>query len=194
MTSNKKTLIISHGLSLVVVLIIMSTMMIGCRTPVQHRVDADETAAEIISQKQTEALGRTSDFTIERPAETLRRRLMVSQNLPYSSPASMGTGTLEKIEHWPEDDYPSQNGTSKTDDITESNGIIRLTLVQALQVGAYNNFGYQTAKEEIFKKALALDLERNDFRNIFNAQLQNQLSHDTDTDTTDMGNSGWLLC
>jgi len=188
-SDNKTTLISRAGLS-VVVLMMLSALLTGCRTPAQHRVEADETAAEIIAQKQTEALGRTSDFTIERPGETLRRRLMVSQDLPYSSPASLGSGALEKIEHWPEDDYPPQNGTSKADDIAETDSVIKLTLVQALQVSAYNNFGYQTEKEEIFKKALALDLERNDFRNIFNAQLQNQLSHDTDTDVTEMGNSG----
>jgi len=78
-SDNKTTLISRAGLS-VVVLMMLSALLTGCRTPAQHRVEADETAAEIIAQKQTEALGRTSDFTIERPGETLRRRLMVSQD------------------------------------------------------------------------------------------------------------------
>jgi len=175
---------------LLVVLAASALVLSGCRTPAQFRTDADKTALKIIEQKQQEALGRTSDFSIERPAETFRKRLMVSQKLPYSSEASLGTDALTPIEHWPEKDYPPRSTASEPNAPVQTNGVLKLSLVQALQVAAYNNFDYQTEKENIFKMALSLDLERNNFRNIFNAQVQNQFKHDTATDATETANSG----
>ncbi|MHC4426916.1 MAG: hypothetical protein ACYSYV_12585, partial [Planctomycetota bacterium] len=62
-------------------------VLTGCRTPSKHRLDADKVAADIIQQKQMQALGQTSQFSVERPSDILRRRLLLKQNLPYSSQA-----------------------------------------------------------------------------------------------------------
>jgi outer membrane protein TolC len=152
----------------------------------------DKTAAKIISQKQIEATGKTSPFSIERPSDILRRRLLSDQNLPVSSPASGGTDTLRKIEHWPEKDYPTATTGGNVADINEVNKPLTITLLQALQIGARNSFDYQTQKEGIFQSALALELERYAFRNIFFAQVQNLTSTDTTGDRTVSGtvNSG----
>jgi outer membrane protein TolC len=154
-------------------------------------------AADIIRQKQKEALGRTQEFSIERPSDILRQRLLVDQNLPYSGPASLGTDGLTTIEHWPEEDYP-RAVESELDPLVflEENKPVKLSLMQALQVGARNSFEYQTLKEDIFQAALALDLERNEFRNIFAGQVENLLSvntfgDDTVTGVRNSGEIGW---
>ncbi|MHC4572695.1 MAG: TolC family protein [Planctomycetota bacterium] len=160
-------------------------MAVGCRTPQEYRLEADEVAEEIIHQKQKEALGRTEALTIQRPSDILRRRLLIDQNLPYSSPASLGTDKLAGIEHWPEDDYP-EAVESSLDPIVllEKNRLPKLSLVDALQIGARNSFQYQTLKEDVFEAALALDLERNEFRNIFTGQVETLVSTDSTGDRT----------
>jgi len=62
-------------------------------------------------------------------------------------------------------------------------------LLQALQVGARNSLEYQSRKEDVFRAALALDLTRNDFRNIFAAQATSDLGTDTSDTELDSGAS-----
>ena len=78
----------------------------GCKSPGEYRREADKTAYEIIRDKQQEAIGNTEDFTIGRPSDILRRRLLEAQKLQYSGPWSLGIDQLEEPEHWPQDDYP----------------------------------------------------------------------------------------
>jgi len=153
-------------------------VLTGCRTPSEHRLDADKVAADIIQEKQMQALGRTSQFSVERPSDILRRRLLLKQNLPYSSQASLGTDKLKTIEHWPEDDYPKAQSSLEPVLLLETGKAPQLSLVQALQIGASNSFEYQTLKENIFQAALDLDLERNEFRNIFAGQVESLISTD----------------
>ena len=104
---------------------------------------------------------------------------MTKQSLPYAGPSSLGTDRLEVIEHWPEEDYPKAEPL--LDPIVmleEPNDPLQLSLMQALQIGARNSFEYQTRKEDIFKEALDLDLERNDFRNIFVAEVDRLIETD----------------
>ncbi|MCK4850590.1 MAG: hypothetical protein KAT11_04520, partial [Phycisphaerae bacterium] len=53
----------------------------GCNKPADYRREADQAAAKIIEQKQVEALGRSEAFSIERPAETLRRQILLASGL-----------------------------------------------------------------------------------------------------------------
>ena len=164
----------------------------GCQTPADYRLKVDETASNIISEKQKQALGRASEFSIEQPSDTLRRRLLLEQNLPYANEASLGTDKLKKIEHWPEENYPREENVSDINDVIDANQTIKLSLIQALEVGARNSFDYQTQKEEVFKSALALDLEKNEFRNIFFGQVESLASTDSTGNRTISGtvNSG----
>ena len=77
----------------------------SCRAR-DYRRDADRVTLDIIADKQAEALGHTEPFTIETPAETLRRRLLLDQHLPYASNASRGARDIELIDQWPDDDLP----------------------------------------------------------------------------------------
>lgn len=128
----------------------------GCQSAADYRRDADRTAYEIIAQKQEEAFGRRESFTIERPSETLRRRLLREQDLPS------GDG-----------DSAAEQAVSRRE---EGGGPpLRLDLLQALQVGARNSREYQDRKERVFLAALDLDLEREEFRSSFAGLLEGLL-------------------
>ena len=151
----------------------------GCQRPAAYRHKADEVAGDIISQKQQEALGKTEPFGIERPSDILRRRLLDEQDLLHSSEASLGTDKLQSIPHWPEEDYPPTASSPDANIPIEPNQPLKLSLVDALQIGARNSSDYQSRKEDVFRSALDLDLQRNSFRNIFRAQADSTLSTDT---------------
>jgi len=167
----------------------------GCKSPREYRKEADKTAYDIIKQKQREAIGDVEGFTIERPSDILRRKLLEGQNLQYSGPGSVGTDRLEQPEHWPQDDYPEDMNLVPLIQL-EGAESITLTLLEALQVGARNNFSYQTQKEEIFRTALALDLQRDVFRDFFTEQADSLISTDSSSNRTISGTrqssvSGW---
>jgi outer membrane protein TolC len=155
----------------------------GC-TPSDYRSKADKAAADIIQEKQKQSLGRIEQFSVERPSDILRRRLLAGQNLPYSSDASLGTDKLQPIQHWPESGYPRAVSSLDVNIPVEPNKPVKLSLIDVLQVGARNSSEYQSQKETVFQKALSLDLERNKFRNIFSAQVQSNLSTNTTGDST----------
>ena len=143
-----------HGVPAVVAAAL--AVLAGCRSPDAHRRGADEAAARIIADAQRQALGRTEPFSLERPRDLLRKRLMIEQTLPTST-----------------------NSTA-----TPSGEMVTLSLMDALQVGARNSRDYQTRKEAVFESALALDLERDDFRNSY-AGLISSLFSGTDSDGSD---------
>jgi len=162
--------------------------IISCTSPAGYKIDADRVATDIIHEKQIEGLGRTEPFSIEPAADTLRRRLFISQGLPYSQPASLGSGDLEKVPHWSAKLPPITGDAS--DDIVciPAKGMpLKITLLEALQIAARNSREYMTAKEDVFRAALDLDLERDDFRSIFKAVLESEISTDRGGATTVTG-------
>lgn len=153
----------------------------GCN-PQTHRKNADKVAYNIIEAKQKKALGRNEPFTIETPADTLRRRLLGEQNLPHSGPEAVGSDQLEKPKHWPEKDYPKR--AENADDPVppwSADQPLQITLLQALQVGARNSREYQSQKENVFRSALDLDLESDAFRNTYTGLIESILTHDRTT-------------
>ena len=167
-------------------------LLSGCRSPREHRADADEAAYNIIEEEQRQVLGHAEEFSIERPSDILRRRLLIQQELPHVGRASLGADRLELIEHWPEKDYPRSVSGAEPNIAIERGEPVRLSLIQALQIGARNSFEYQSHKEDVFRVALDLDLERNEFRNIFAGQVESLVSTDGSGDRTVSGteNSG----
>jgi outer membrane protein TolC len=151
---------------------------VGC-SPAKYRQHADREVEAIIHQKQLETKGQAEPFTIETPADTLRRRLLVDQTLPYAGDASLGSDVLPAIEDWPEEDQPSRAKASEPL-LPPWNGDqpLKLTLMDTLMVAAANSREYQTTKEDIFQVALGLDLERNAFRNIFFGSMESGVVSD----------------
>jgi outer membrane protein TolC len=64
---------------------------------------------------------------------------------------------------------------------------LKISLHEALQIAARNSREYMTAKEEVFRAALDLDLERDDFRSIFTAIMESEISTDRGGTTTITG-------
>ncbi|MBN1788423.1 MAG: TolC family protein [Sedimentisphaerales bacterium] len=176
---------------LITILSSVFVLLAGCNEA-KYRRDTDKIADNIIRQKQLQTLGKKTPFGIERPSDILRRRLLIGQNLPIYSHASLGTDKLDPIEHWPEENYPAAVSGEKVIETTDANKPIVISLVQALQIGAYNSFAYQEKKEAIFQKALDLELERDAFRGTFTGQVENLISTDTTSEDTETGvrNSG----
>ena len=170
----------------IVLVLAWCAVAIGCKSPGQWRQDADRVAYAAIKQKQQAALGRTEPFTIERPADTLRRRLLEGQNLPLAARASLGAKALEPIEQWPDDDYLSAADQTPPPP-WRGDAPLKLTLTDALQVAARNNRGYQDEKESVFREALGLDLERDDFRNTWAGSIDSEVSSDLGGDGTVSG-------
>ena len=157
-------------------LLALAMLLSGCKSPTDYRDEADKVAHEIISDAQMQALGHAEDFFLERPSDILRRRLMTEQNLRYTGKESLGVDQLETDEHWPDPNYVMPTTDSERIVEVPKAEPLRISLVEALQISARNSFSYQSRKEQIFKTALALDLERNNFRGIFNEQVENLIS------------------
>jgi outer membrane protein TolC len=146
---------------------------VGCSLPGVYRGQADRVAYDIIAQKQGEALGHTEPFTIETPAETLRRRLLLDQHLPYAADASLGTRELTPLKQWPDDDYLKKpDGEDAFIDSFKTEQRLGLTLVEALQLAAHESREYQSRKEQVFQTALQLDLQRDSFRRTWSGVLE----------------------
>ncbi len=171
----------------VLLLAIGAGVQSGCKSPTEHRQEADEVAYSIISDKQQEALGAAEPFTIVRYSDVLRYRLIVGQQLPISTDASLGVWHLPPVEHWPDPNYlvPRHSPDSLVNERNELDPLtvlprepVRIGLIHALQIGAYNNFEYQRQKEEVFGAALDLDLQRNFFRYQYAQTIAGELTDD----------------
>ncbi len=160
--------------------LVLSSLFVlsGCRSPTAHREHSDRTATRIVEHQQEEVLGRRADFTIETPADTLRRRLLLDQDLPTSGKASLGTDQLDPIPHWPEEDYPTRIESDGLDPVVPRDRPLEISLIQALQVGARNNREYQSQKEDVFRAALHLDLEDYRFRSTYRGAVESTFTED----------------
>ena len=100
---------------------------------------------------------------------------MIEQDLPIAGDASFGSDVLPQIEDWPEDGQPARSPQSTWQPLVEIDGPLKLRLIDALMVAAANSRQYQTRKEDIFRVALGLDLERDVFRNTYFGDLESEL-------------------
>ena len=148
-----------------------AAVLSGCRAQdFRHR--SDRVAYDIVKEKQLESLGRAEPFTIETPAETLRRRLMLDQGLPYAMDASLSSKDVTPIKQWPDDEYLERSETP--DELVDSlvtEETLAISLTDALQIAAHESREYQIEKERVFETALQLDLERDSFRRTWSGVL-----------------------
>lgn len=167
-------------------------VLAGCRSPSEHRERADRAADEIIEEQQEAALGRTESFTIERPQQTFRERLLLDQDLPWTSLASFGIDALEEPEHWPDTGEAAARPEAFFPENPAEVEAVELDLIDALKIGAGNSREYQARKESLFETALQLDLERFRFDTTFTGLLSGLLTTDQSTDETGVAGSGEL--
>jgi outer membrane protein TolC len=171
-------------------------LITGCQTPKEYHAKADKVAYGIIKQGQNKAIGREEPFDIDRPSDTLRRRLLKEQHLAVVDAASYGADELDPIKLWPEPKEPNRTGSSDLFVQVEDGNSVKLTLLDALEVGARNSPKYQTQKELVFAAAINLDETRHEFGNQFNSSLSALASSDKSSGNTvngtDYGASvGW---
>jgi outer membrane protein TolC len=162
----------------------LAVFFTGCRAA-DYRREADRAAYDIITNTQAKALGHTEPFTVETPADTLRRRLLLDQLLPHAAPSSLGTSDLEPIKQWPDDDYLEKQHVDDTftGSFATAEGL-RLTLIDALQIAAHESREYQSQKEQVFETALQLDLERDSFRRSWAGVLEGLFQSNLEQDVT----------
>ena len=160
-------------------------LLAGCLSPAQHRERADDAARSIIDESQQQAFGEARPVPIETPAETLRRRLMLEQNLAHAGPGSLGVADLTEPEHWPE------LGETQPEDVEavylpagaeQMDQALRLSLTDALQVAARNSRSYQDEKESVFEAALDLDLERYRLETTYSGMIRAMFRSDEDAE------------
>lgn len=135
-------------------LVVISLLFIlcGCFSPAAYVQQADDAAYAIIAEKQADG-GVDSSFSILRPEQRLRQRLLLDQTL-IAAPAL-------------------------SDEVAQREVLpFKLSLIDALQVAAHNSRAYQSNKEGVFRQALALDLERDAFRSTFSGALSSLWSSD----------------
>jgi outer membrane protein TolC len=170
--------------------LLAAAVVVGACQPKDYRQQADEAASGHIEQAQEKALGETEAFAVEPPGKTLRRRLLGQQHLAVAGPASFGSDALPEPEHWPEPGVPAtQPASGKTAQTQPVAAVptdqpLELTLTEALQVAARNNRPYQAQKENVFRAALGVELQLDQFRNTYTGLLQSIFSVDQAGDTT----------
>lgn len=120
----------------------------GCLSPERALRDARETGSSIAGEYMGKVTGRTNEFTIARPADRLRNRLLAEQGLDPALAAELNveTGSVDRAP------LPDP---------------LVLSLADALRAGAANSEEFQKEKETVFDAALALDLQRHAFENTF---------------------------
>ncbi len=116
-------------------LLSVALLAAACASPQRQRDRADRDVDRILRQQQQELFDRDETLAIERPADTLRRQLLLEQGLPHA-------GT---------------NGPVSAE--ADAEQVFAIDLVTALGVGARQSRDYQDRKEDIFRAALNLDTE-----------------------------------
>ncbi|NLD37326.1 MAG: TolC family protein [Desulfatiglans sp.] len=179
----------SRNLLIAAVLFLLAApaLFSGCSAK-SHRLRADKTALSIIKKEQARLLGKADDFSIEKPSDILRRRLLTEQELAISGEESLGTDALPKIPHWPEKKYPAAITTpGEKIEIPEDKNPLVINFTKALQIAAENSNDYQSQKETLFRSALTLDLNRNDYSLIARMKGDSTLSIDKGQSPTKKG-------
>lgn len=150
----------------------------GCHTPDGWRRLADDTATEIITATQDQRIGRTEPITVDSPEQTLRRRLIEAQALPHTSAysRSLRAAQAENDNRTLTRHLPPAAETLPA--LWSGDHDFQPTLVEAVQVAARNSREFQNAKDDVFRTALALDLERDEFRTTFSATISGLLQDD----------------
>lgn len=150
----------------------------GCQTPGVYRAEVDQKALAMIAKTREQALDNGEAFTVDRPSDRLRTRLIQDSGLAVAGPESLGADHLAQVPHWPEPGYPGvlDSRAGQTPSPPDS---LTLTLLKALEVGAGNSSEFQAEKESVFQAALALYLEEENFRNYFTGHVKNLLESDT---------------
>ncbi len=153
----------------------MSLLLVatGCKSTRDWRNEADSHAEALIKDAQGKVTGVEEPIVIESAADTLRRRLMLDQNLPKKTDASLGVRDLQDTERWKTQKH-LKDGVEYTERWNTKEKVM-LSLLEAIEIAAKNNRDFQAQKETLYQAALSLDLEAHDFQTTFRGMLNGSI-------------------
>jgi len=134
----------------------------ACMTPDKAVREADETGLRLASAYWQQQTGIARTFDVNRPSDALTLRIALLA-------ASRGEQGVV---------FPSIPNARLT---ASTNGVLVLSLTNALCIAAHDDRKYQTLKETIFSGALDLDYQQYRFENSFSGMLLGLLSGDPAT-------------
>ncbi len=158
----------------------------GCRSAASWRQQADRRAERILEGAQQAVVGESEPIAIETPADTLRRRLLLDQNLVSADPASLGIRDLPETALWDPAKRLLPSATSLADgfDLSSTNAL-QISLLDAVRIAAAHSAAFREQKESLYSAALALDLEAEGFRTAFTGKLREAISSSKADDKTE---------
>ena len=153
----------------------VAVLAAGCRTASSWRNEADRRAMRIAAETQKAVVGEADTLAVETPGDTLRRRLLLDQELVRADPASLGIRDLPATELWD----PARRLLSSDESLAaefDTAGTIRPTIREAVCIAAAHSAAFRERKEALYSAALALDLEADGFRTAFSGKLREAIS------------------
>ena len=145
----------------------------GCKSTRDWRNEADSHAEALIKDAQGKVTGQDEAIVVESAADTLRRRLMLDQNLPKKADASLGVRDLRDTERWKTEKHLKDGAEFAERWNTKEQ--VKLTLLEAIEIAAKNNREFQQQKETLYQAALSLDLEAHSFQTTFRGMLNGSI-------------------
>lgn len=154
----------------------------GCRSAASWRAQADRRADRILANAGTDV----TSSSLETPADTLRRRLLLDQNLVSANPASLGIRDLPATEIWDPEKrlLPSDVSLAEGFDTTSTNAL-QISLAEAVRIAAAHSPAFREQKESLYAAALALDLEADGFRTAFSGKLREAIASSKSKESTE---------
>ena len=155
--------------------ILALALLAGCRSASSWRDEADRCAAHLAAETQKAVVGEADAIVVETPGDTLRRRLLLDQELVRADPASLGIRDLPATELWDPERrlLPSDESLAADFNTTDT---IRPTIREAVRIAAAHSAAFRERKESLYSAALALDLEADGFRTAFSGKLREAIS------------------
>jgi outer membrane protein TolC len=148
-----------HALAAVAVMVLCLSAPTGCMTPSRAVRETDETGARLATAYWQRQTGSTNAFDVSRASDALTLRI-----------ALLAAARGEQGAVFP--------ALPEVPPLSVSNGVLTLSLKQAMCVAARNDRAYQKHKETVFASALDLDYQQYQFETTFSGLLLATLSGD----------------
>ena len=151
-------------ISFSVLSLLLMLSLAACMTPERAVREADQSGRELATQFWQKQTGTTNVFDVTRPADVLTLRV-----------AMLAVARGDQNVVFPKIPYTRM--------AAPSNGVLRISLKDALAIGARNDRNYQKYKEQIFTSALDLDYQQYAFDTTFTGLILGALDGDMGTKT-----------
>jgi len=128
---------------------------VGCMTPDKAVRETEGVWSNQVAAARGSVTGTTNAYTFASPVELLRLRLCLLAETQGLHEVAAQLRGLRAV----------------TGEVVVSNGVVRLSLADALRLAAKNDRKYQDHKQAIYEAALAFDTRQHEFETSFNGFL-----------------------